>query len=96
MPPFVSFPPPRLTAPAQATLNTLERSTQEKFRPRLDDLEKAMKGRSDTQIKSAKDNLSAEMAKATPAEKEALKKHMAQVMKSSDRAIEATSSLRRK
>jgi len=78
------------------TLNTLERSAQDAFKPKLAELEAAMKAKNDVAITKANAQIQEALAKAEPKVQAALKKNLADINTSSNRAAKVTSSLRRK
>ena len=78
------------------TLNTLERSTQDAFKPKLADLEAAMKSKNDVAISKANAQIQEALAKAEPKVQERLRKNIADIEIAANRAAKATSSLRRK
>ena len=78
------------------TLNTLERSTQDAFKPKLADLEAAMKSKNDVAISKANAQIQEALAKAEPKVQERLRKNIADIEIAANRAAKVTSSLRRK
>jgi hypothetical protein len=78
------------------TLNTLERSAQDAFKPKLAELEAAMKAKNDVAITKANAQIQEVLAKADPKVQAALKKNLEDINTSSNRAAKVTSSLRRK
>ena len=78
------------------TLNTLERTAQETFKPKLADLETAMKSKNDVAISKANAQIQEALAKADPKVQERLRKNIADIELAANRAAKATSSLRRK
>ena len=81
---------------AVSTLNTLERTTQETVRPRLADLEAAIKAKDEAKIKKASDEITATMAKLDKADAEKLRQNMVELKASADRAAKASGSMRKR
>jgi hypothetical protein len=78
----------------QNTLNTLERRTQEAVRPKLADLEAAIKAKDDKGITKASQEISASVSSLDKQDAEALRKNLASVKASAERAAKATGSMR--
>ena len=79
-----------------ATLNTLEKTTQDTVKPKLADLEAAIKTKDDKQIKKASEEVSASITTLDKNDAEKLKQHMLKLKADADRAAKATGSLRKK
>ena len=78
------------------TLNTLEKTTQDTVKPKLADLEAAIKAKDDKQIKKASEEVTASITTLDKNDAEKLKQHMLKLKADADRAAKATGSLRKK
>jgi len=81
---------------ATTTLNTLEKQTQEVFRPKLADLEAAMKAKDETRINKASKDITAALATVDPKSQERLRRNVAEIESSAARGAKAASSIRKK
>jgi H+-transporting ATPase len=79
---------------ANNTLNTLERRTQDVVRPKLADLEAAIKAKDDTKIMKASDEISASVSTLDKDDAAKLRQNIVAVKASAERAAKATGSMR--
>ena len=75
------------------TLNTLEKKTQDTVKPKLADLEAAIRAKDDKQIKKGMEEVTASITTLDKNDAEKLKQHMVELKAHADRAAKATGSL---